>query len=108
MEQLRRRDDGVPLVVAATASPFKFPATVASALGLGAAETKARIDRPASSEEADAAAVDELDIAENLARHAGLALPAAVRELRHKRQRHRAVIAPERMKTTLIDLLEHR
>jgi threonine synthase len=105
MERLRgHSDDGVPIVVSATASPFKFPATVAEAIGLHNAETKAPIASSALTEETDALA--ELDLAERIADHAGLELPPAVRELRDKPRRHATVIAPDRMKAALIDILE--
>ena len=116
-DRLRGGSDGeVPLVVAATASPFKFPATVAAAIGLTAAEptapaaapTAASTTRPAtpSVQDEDAATLAELDLAERLAERAGLELPQAVRELRDRPRRHDRVVAPEDMKSTLLELLE--
>jgi threonine synthase len=77
-----------PTLIAATASPFKFPASAARAIGLdypvlpvvpGAAGSRA-------------AALRDLDLAERLAEAARLELPAAVRELRAAPELHLTVV----------------
>jgi threonine synthase len=78
----RAAPTGRPVVVAATASPFKFPAAVARAIGLEAGAA------------AGGGAAAELDLAERLAEAARVPLPAAVRALRGKRAVHGEVIDP--------------
>jgi threonine synthase len=88
-----------PTLVAATASPFKFPASVARAIGLGGAEAPSR----SGSREA---AMRELDLAERLAKSAGLELPAAVLELRTAPEVHKTVVDVSAMETALERALE--
>lgn len=107
-ERLRDPSDPVPIVVAATASPFKFPRSVAAALGWDVGEKSATQAAAAATEDSEAAALAELDLAERLARSAGLELPLAVRELRDKPTVHHRVIAPQAMRNTIVELLERR
>ena len=83
-----------PVVVAATASPFKFPVTTARALGLdlGAAAAPAGVATASGVPGADPAA--ELDAAEALSRAAGLPLPAALGDLRGKPAVHGDLLEP--------------
>jgi threonine synthase len=76
-----------PALILSTASPFKFPAATAAALGL-----------PAEG--------DELELAERLAEHAGMALPAPVAALRGAPLRHEAVVDPDGMEAALRRFLE--
>ena len=106
-----------PVVVAATASPFKFPVTTARALGLdlgaaaapaggamasgaagGAADAK--VAGAAGGSCADPAA--ELDAAEALSRAAGLPLPAALRDLRGKPAVHGDLLEPGDMRAAVL------
>jgi threonine synthase len=65
-----------PTIVASTASPFKFPESVARAIGLaGASEGGSTADWRAG-------AVRELELADRLAEAAGLELPPAVEALK--------------------------
>lgn len=94
-----------PVVVAATASPFKFPVTTARALGLdlgaaagpdGAAKAGAASGVPAADPEA------ELDAAEALSLAAGLPLPAALGDLRDKPAVHRDLLEPGDMRAAVL------
>lgn len=76
-----------PALVLATASPFKFPATAAAAIGLAAAD-------------------DELDLAARLAERAGLELPGPVAALRGAQLRHGAVVDPAGMEGALRRFIE--
>lgn len=106
-----------PVVVAATASTFKFPVTTARALGLdlgaaaapaggamasgaagGAADAK--VAGAAGGSCADPAA--ELDAAEALSRAAGLPLPAALRDLRGKPAVHGDLLEPGDMRAAVL------
>jgi threonine synthase len=82
-----------PLVVAATASPFKFPVAVARAIGMAV--------QPGGGAEAEA----ELDLASRLARRTGLELPAAIADLRDKPEIHSAIIDPAEMERALLGSL---
>ena len=91
------RADGLerrPTLVASTASPFKFPASVARAIGLVGAGGKAPLGPEA-----------ELDLAERLAEAAGLELPAAVRALRTAPVVHTSVVETADMEKTLRGVL---
>jgi threonine synthase len=88
-----------PTLVAATASPFKFPVSVARAIGLDDALAPARSG-------SRAAAMRELDLAERLAEVAGLELPAAVRSLRSAPEVHETVVDASAMGTALERALE--
>jgi threonine synthase len=84
---LRGRDKGAfPWVVAATASPFKFASTVASALGI-----EPRVD--------EFATIDEL------ARRTGLRVPPAIDALRGKPEVHRGSHDPVIVPTLIEDWL---
>jgi threonine synthase len=86
-----------PTLVASTASPFKFPASVARAIGLddegGPAPSKATGAREA--------AMREIDLAERLAQAAHLELPSAVRDLRAAPEIHAEVIDAACMESAL-------
>jgi threonine synthase len=91
LDKLRKREGTArPTLVAATASPFKFPLVAARALGSG----------PTSGGQAD-----EIEAAAGLADRLGLPLPKAVAELRGKPVRHELAIDPGDMKETLMRLL---
>jgi threonine synthase len=85
-----------PTLITATASPFKFPASVAAAIGLEIA------GNPGSSDESPrSAALRELDLAERLAEAAGLELPAAIRSLRDAPELHGEVAEVSGMEASL-------
>jgi threonine synthase len=73
---------GRPALVLATASPFKFPAAVARAIGLPAA-------------------ADEVATAAALAARAGLELPSAIARLAEAPIRHREVVETSEMEAAL-------
>jgi threonine synthase len=83
-----------PTLIASTASPFKFPASSARAIGL---ESPA----PAPARDSREAAMLDLDLAERLADAAGLELPAAVRSLRTAPELHRSVVEAADMESEL-------
>lgn len=88
LRRLRDREGlSRPTVIAATASPFKFPGAVASALDL-------------------VAGPDELATAEVLAASAKLSLPPQISALRTARERHRRVVGPAEMQAALHAWLE--
>ncbi len=78
-----------PTLVAATASPFKFPMSVARAIGLDGASAPGAF-RGAGSTRAEA--LVELDMAERLSREAKVDLPDAIRALRDAPELHSAVV----------------
>lgn len=83
LEKLRKQGlERRPTLVASTASPFKFPVSVARAIGLG--------ELGAGGSGADANA--ELDVAARLADAAGLELPPAVIALRTAPVVHSSVV----------------
>ncbi len=79
---LRKTGSLRPTLLVATASPFKFAATVSAALGL----------KPRA---------DEFEAVETLAERAGLAPPAQLRGLREADERHTRVVAPERIEAEI-------
>ncbi|MDP3179431.1 MAG: threonine synthase [Spirochaetaceae bacterium] len=87
-EKARSANSSRPVVVAATASPFKFPVAVARAIGM---------DIPV-----DGGAEAELDLAMRLAERTGLELPAAIADLRGKPELHASVIDPAEMERALL------
>jgi threonine synthase len=89
-----------PTLVVSTASPFKFPAAVARAIGLGGVEAAS------GAAGAREAALRELDLAERLAEAAHLPLPAAVRELRSAPELHAKVVEAAGMEGALEGILE--
>lgn len=92
--KLRARGElGKAALILATASPFKFPTTVARAIGL---------EPPISGPGPDS----ELETAAALADRAGLALPAAVGELRGAAIRHREIVDPSGMEGALRRFVE--
>ncbi|HTX74344.1 MAG TPA: threonine synthase [Rectinemataceae bacterium] len=100
--------DGVPIVVAATASPFKFPSAVAAALG--EAEEGRRAEPAAGrgtvlAEAGGRTALGDIALAEELAARAGLELPAAITELRQAPVLHDSVVAVEDMRASLLHSL---
>ena len=74
----QKKRQGVPMVVLSTASPFKFPRSVLSALGKAAPEN-------------DFEAMQQLEAA------TGHAAPASLAALRSKPERFDTVIAPEQI-----------
>jgi threonine synthase len=93
LTKLRGREGSArPTVLASTASPFKFPAAVAAAIGLEAGTASG----PGA----------ELDLAERLASRAGLALPEAVSGLRGARLRHETVVDPGEMQAALLRYID--
>jgi threonine synthase len=103
LEKLRE-DSGEhrPTLVAATASPFKFPASVAAAIGL---ETGVGALGPASPLSPRAEAMRELDLAERLAATARLELPRAISALREAPEIHTGIVEPAEMPKALEALL---
>lgn len=94
-----------PTLVASTASPFKFPESVARAIGLTAAVSGAAGEKSASGDwhrDADR----ELDLAERVAEAAGLELPDAVRALRRAPVVHERVIETAQMESAALEALE--
>jgi threonine synthase len=99
LERMRRESgESRPTLITATASPFKFPASVARAIGLEAATFP---DRATPRD----AALLELDLAERLAEAAGLELPAAIRSLRDAPELHREVAEASEMEASLLRAL---
>jgi threonine synthase len=91
-----------PTLVASTASPFKFPASSARAIGL---DCPASAAAPAPARDSREAAMGDLDLAERLADAAGLELPAAVRALRKAPELHRRVVDAADMESALESVL---
>jgi threonine synthase len=87
-----------PSLVVATASPFKFPVSVARMIGLDGLEG---LDQQGATEGSRAAASRELDVAERLAEAAGLQLPKAIRALRDAPELHGAVVDASEMEAAL-------
>jgi threonine synthase len=88
-----------PTLVASTASPFKFPASVARAIGLA---PSAEIGTKSSdARSATGSAMRDIDLAERLAAAAGLELPAAVRALRAAPELHPTVVDAAGMERAL-------
>jgi threonine synthase len=84
---------GRPVVVCATASPFKFPAVCLKALG---------------AQDVAASGVGDLDLAVELARITGVGLPppvAAIAAGGKDLERHREVVDPEGMERALVGFL---
>ena len=80
-EYAKRTGDNRPMVVVSTASPYKFSRSVLTAIaGEGAAE-----------------GLDEFTCADKLETLSGMRMPASLRELRGKAQRHKDVVAPADM-----------
>ncbi len=91
-----------PVLVASTASPFKFPVPSARAIGLGISDAGAS---PAPARESREAALRDLDLAERLAEAAGLELPQVVRDLRTAPELHGAVVDAAGMEGALESVL---
>ena len=103
LDAMRRASgESRPTLVASTASPFKFPASVARAIGLDGANA------PSPSDAADprAAAMRDLDLAERLAEAAHLELPPAVRALRAAPEIHHTIVDAAGMESALERALE--
>ena len=90
-----------PTLVASTASPFKFPASVARAIGL--ADAGGSI--PPSAMGSREAAMCDFDLAERLAEAAHVELPKAVRDLRVAPELHREVVDAADMEGALESVL---
>lgn len=76
-----------PMVVFSTASPYKFPAAVLSAIG-------AKCDG------------DEFDMMSALEKATGVAMPANLRSLRERSVLHTGCVKPGKMRGYVLDLLE--
>ena len=87
-----------PTLVAATASPFKFPSSVARAIGLSVVED---MGAPIGAESPRAAVLRELDVAVHLAKASGLELPAALLALRDAPEVHRTIVDASGMEDAL-------
>jgi threonine synthase len=99
LERMREeRGDSRPTLVASTASPFKFPYSVAKAIGLAGFE---RSGPAASSGSASLSADQELDIADRLAEAVGLELPEAIRSLRGAKELHGGIVEKGEMQAAL-------
>lgn len=85
----RRSGARNPVMVLATASPFKFANTVARAIGL---EPRA----------------DEFDTIEALADRAGLPVPERLRTLRNAPERQRRIVEPTEVEDAILDWLAVR
>ena len=104
LERIREESgESRPTLVTATASPFKFPVSVARAIGLAWTEGDEVTIGAVSSR---AAASRELDLAERLAKTARLELPAAIRALRDAHEVHGAVVEASCMEAALKRALE--
>ena len=91
-----------PTMIASTASPFKFPTSVARAIGLDAAGGPA----PSKATDAREAALREIDLAERLAQAAHLKIPSTVRDLRTAPEIHAEVIDAACMESALESALK--
>ena len=104
LEKMREESgESRPTLVAATASPFKFPVSVARAIGLAGTSAKEAFRGTASTR---AEALLELDMAERLAAAAGLELPLAIRELRDASELHGTVVEASEMEEALESSLD--
>ncbi len=91
LSKIRKREGLIrPTVIASTASPFKFPAAVAGAIGLAG----------------DASPGSELELAASLARRAGLELPPPIALLSGAPELHLSVVDPEGMEGALYRFLD--
>ena len=79
--------DNKKAVIVSTASPFKFPRTVAGSIGL------------------DTDGKDDFTIIEELGKKAGLEIPIQISNLKDKKVIHESVIEKEDMKKTIIGFL---
>jgi threonine synthase len=87
-EQYRRESgDNTPVLIASTASPFKFNASVLKALGEEVTE------------------VNEFALLEKLETLAGFKIPKSLVELAHKKVRHTGVCSKEEMATAVQNIL---
>jgi len=84
---LKETGDGAKTIIASTASPFKFPGSVAGAL-----------DKKYSG-------MDEFSLMEVLSEISGLKIPEAIRNLGRKKILHTAVCEPCQMKDVIKDIL---
>jgi threonine synthase len=97
LEKLRAESgESRPTLVTSTASPFKFPESVARAIGLPGIDGAGDAGFGARD-----AALRELDLAQRLAEAAGLELPAAVRALRNAPIVHDALVEIEGMQAAV-------
>jgi len=105
LEAIRSTDgESRPTLVASTASPFKFPAAVARAIGFSGTEPP---DSPGAAD-SRSTAVRDIVLAERLAEAAHLELPRAIRELRSAPEIHRMVVDTDEMEPTLERLLKDK
>ena len=82
--------DTTPAIIAATASPFKFGASVLAAL---------------QGDVAPSQQADEFSLLEELSRLSGMPVHPALRDLQQKPVRHRAVCAKEEIGRTVLEIL---
>jgi threonine synthase len=103
LEKMRAgRGPARPTLVVSTASPFKFPESVARAIGLSDAQG---LDGASASGDWRAEALRSLDLAERLAEAAGIETPAAVRALRHAPVVHDTVVEASGMEAAALAAL---
>lgn len=75
-------------IIVSTASPFKFPRTVAESIDI------------------DTAGKDEFDIIEELGKKTGLDVPARIKSLKDKKVIHDRTVDKTKMKSVILDFLE--
>jgi threonine synthase len=98
LDQLREKEGSArPTVVTATASPFKFPLPVASAIGFDYGD-------PRAVETVEG----QLALDERLASIAGLSVPEPITALRGAREVHTMVVEPKDMEASLGQFFAHR
>jgi threonine synthase len=95
-----------PTIVAATASPFKFPASVARGLGLDMRTSAGAARSGIGAGDWLAEASGELELAERIAEAAGVELPPAVLALRSAPIVHSGVVDYSGMEAALEDALD--
>ncbi len=78
--------DMTPVIIASTASPFKFPSSVSNAIGLPDED-------------------DEFACAAALSKASGVRIPAGLKGLDRKKIRHCGVIDPDKMAATVMEVL---
>lgn len=110
-QYLEQTGDWRPALVAATASPFKFPGTVAEALwgpGAGAAATGSAAAAPGARERDGGAepALVELALLEELSRRLGQPLPGGLQGLGERPVLHTAACRPEDMPRVVAEILD--
>jgi threonine synthase len=88
-----------PILVAATASPFKFPRACLDALAAGTEAVSASAQNGGRAD----LRLGDLGLAEKLAGLTGLALPKAIAGLKGKPVTHRAMLDPQDVEAALAE-----